>query len=350
MVVSSATKAPAIGNDEAAASPQPLPPIVNAVAFASGSLQSSSQQDVLHWASLQLRGSGIDSHARDARILLRHVLGCTEEDLAGGRADLISADHVSSLQGLILRRQQGEPVAYIIGRKGVYGAWSSPWIDRRVLVPSPGNGTAGRESHLSCSAAKAAMARRFCSAQRRCSRDEPHPLIADVGTGSGAIAVSLAKNAAARHSLRNGHICRCNGSRRSENSVAHGVAGQAGFSPRALICRRCLEPVHVVVCNPPYIPHETSFLSLERDVRVLRAAPSHFPAARTALMRIGLYFLNSATYLLPGGHALFEIGFDMAERLTALAAQHLPDARAEVYQDLAGFDRILCISQIAPTA
>ena len=135
MVASSATKAPATGNEEAAASPQSLPPNVNAVAFASGSLQSSSQQDVLHWASLQLRRSGIDSHARDARILLRHVLGCTEEDLAGGRADLLSADHVSTLKGLILRRQQGEPVAYIIGKKEFMGLEFA--VDRRVLIPRP---------------------------------------------------------------------------------------------------------------------------------------------------------------------------------------------------------------------
>ena len=142
VVVSSATKAPAIGKDEAAASPQPLPPIVNAVAFASGSLQSSSQQDVLHWASQQLRGSGIDSHARDARILLRHVLGCTEEDLAGGRADLISADHVSTLQGLILRRQQGETRRLYHRQERVHGVGVRGKYSRRVAYSPAGNGTA----------------------------------------------------------------------------------------------------------------------------------------------------------------------------------------------------------------
>ena len=143
---------------------------------------------MLHWASQQLRGSGIDSHARDARILLRHVLGCTEEDLAGGRADLISADHVSTLQGLILRRQQGEPVAYITGRKEFMGLEFA--VDRRVLIPRPETELLV-EKALDLFGCESSNGRHSLSPPT--CHGVPQPLIADIGTGSGAIAVSIAK-------------------------------------------------------------------------------------------------------------------------------------------------------------
>ncbi len=341
MLASLATKAPATRNEAAAASPQSLPPIANAVAFASGSLQSSSRQDVLHWASQQLRGSGIDSYARDARILLRHVLGCSEEDLAGGRADLLAADHVATLQGLILRRQQGEPVAYIIGKKEFMGLEFA--VDRRVLIPRP-------ETELLVE--KALDLFGYESSIGRHSLSPPicqgvsHPLIADIGTGSGAVAVSIAK------ALPQATVYATDVSAEAlavarRNSVLHGVAKRVSLRQGNYL-KALPGPVHVIVCNPPYIPLN-DILGLDRDVRDYEPRLA-LSGGEDGLDAYRALFPELSTYLLPGGHALFEIGFDMAERLTTLAAQHLPDARVDVYQDLAGFDRILCISQIAPTA
>ena len=338
MVASSATKAPATGNEEAAASPQSLPPSVNAVTLASSSLQSSSQQDVLHWASQQLRRSGIDSHARDARILLRHVLGCTEEDLAGGRADLLSADHVSTLQGLILRRQQGEPVAYIIGKKEFMGLEFA--VDRRVLIPRP-------ETEL---LVEKALDLFGCeSSNNRHSLSPPtfhgmsQPLIADIGTGSGAIAVSIA-NALPQATVYATDISADALALAQRNGAAHGVSDRLvllqGFYLQALP-----ESVHVIICNPPYIPRD-EIPGLDRDVRVYEPRLA-LAGGADGLDAYRAIFADLPTYLLPGGTALFEIGFNMAARLKALAARHIPGARVEVFPDLAGFDRMLQISQVA---
>ena len=338
MVASSATKAPATGNEEAAASPQSLPPNVNAVAFASGSLQSSSQQDVLHWASQQLRRSGIDSHARDARILLRHVLGCTEEDLAGGRADLLSADHVSTLQGLILRRQQGEPVAYIIGKKEFMGLEFA--VDRRVLIPRP-------ETELLVEKALDLFGCESSNSRHSLSPPTFHgmsqPLIADIGTGSGAIAVSIAK-ALPQATVYATDMSADALALAQRNGAAHGVSDRLvllqGFYLQALP-----ESVHVIVCNPPYIPRD-EIPGLDRDVRDYEPRLA-LAGGADGLDAYRAIFADLPTYLLPGGTALFEIGFNMAARLKALAARHIPGARVEVFPDLAGFDRMLQISQVA---
>ena len=338
MLATSATKAPATGNEEAAASPQSLPPNVNAVAFASGSLQSSSQQDVLHWASQQLRRSGIDSHARDARILLRHVLGCTEEDLAGGRADLLSADHVSVLQGLILRRQQGEPVAYIIGKKEFMGLEFA--VDRRVLIPRP-------ETEL---LVEKALDLFGCeSSNGRHSLNPPtfhgmsQPLIADIGTGSGAIGVSIAK-ALPQATVYATDMSANALASAQRNGVAHGVSDRLVLLQGSYL-QALPESVHVIVCNPPYIPRN-DIPGLDRDVRDYepRLALSGGADGLDAYRAI---FADLPTYFRPGGIALFEIGFDMAARLKALAARHIPGARVAVFPDLAGFDRMLQISQVA---
>ena len=341
MLASSATRAPASGNEVAAASPQSHSQFVNAVAKSGGSLQSSSLQDVLHWASQQLKGSGVDSYARDARLVLRHVLDCTEVALAGGRIQSLSPEQVASFHGHVQRRQQGEPVAYIVGSKEFMGLDFA--VDRRVLIPRP-------ETEL---LVEKALDLFDCDSSNSYRLLSPptchgisHPLIADIGTGSGAIAVSIAKALPQATVYATDISAEALASAR-RNGVAHGVSDRLVLLQGSYL-QALPESVHVIVCNPPYIPRE-EVAGLDRDVRDYEPTIA-LAGGEDGLDAYRALFPELSTYLLPGGHALFEIGFDMAERLTALAAQHLPDARADVYQDLAGFDRILCISQIAPNA
>lgn len=309
--------------------------------IAGGSLSSSSEQGLLNWASQKLRESGIDSHARDARILLRHVLNCTEEALAGGSVPSLSPEQAASFRGLVMRRQQGEPVAYIIGKKEFMGLEFA--VDRRVLIPRP-------ETELLVEKALDLFVSQNkntpLSLRPSSCRSMPYPLIADIGTGSGAIGVSIAKllpeatvyatdmSAAALAVAR-------------KNSVTHGVSKRVALQ-RGNYLEALPGPVHVVVCNPPYIPLN-DIPDLDRDVRDYEPTVA-LSGGADGLDAYRALFPELATYLLPGGHALFEIGFDMAERLTALAAHHLPDARVDAHQDLAGFDRVLSVSQLALTA
>ena len=311
----------------------------------------------LHWASRRLEQRGIESSARDSRILLRHALGCTEEALAGGRVAALSPEQAAAFQGLVARRERGEPVAYIAGKKEFMGLEFA--VDRRVLIPRP-------ETELLVEQALALFERKRSFAPSRPSlRHKPEPgeseranfrefafadvevpLIADVGTGSGAIAVSIARH------LPQSRVYATDVSADAlavarRNGVTHGVAERLVFEQGDYL-QALPEPVHVIVCNPPYIPDD-AIAGLERDVRdfeprlALAGGKDGLAAYRTLLADL-------PKRLLPGGAALFEIGFNQAAPLADLAVRRLPGARVEVFHDLAGFDRVMRISRNAPPA
>ena len=222
-------------------------------------LTSLDPRDTLRWVSHQLETSGIDSHARDGRILLRHALDCTEEDLAGGKFAPLTPAQVAALRGLVARRRQGEPIAYIVGKKEFMALEFA--VDRRVLIPRPetellvekaldlfaGNGDNDGLPHESP---------RFS--------EIPCPLIADIGTGSGVIAVSIAKYLP--HALVYAtEIATDALAVARKNAAAHGV-GERLVLLQGSYLRALPRAVHIVVCNPPYIP-QGEIPGLARDVR-----------------------------------------------------------------------------------
>ncbi|MYB77781.1 MAG: peptide chain release factor N(5)-glutamine methyltransferase [Chloroflexi bacterium] len=293
-------------------------------------------RDALAWASRRLEINGIASCALDARILLRHALGYSDLDVARGTTSL-SEEQDATFRELISRRAQSEPVAYIIGKKEFMGLEFA--VDQRVLVPRP-------ETELLVEKTLALFGSTYGSAPPPTTvlSDESHPLIADIGTGSGAIAVSLSKHLP-RATVYATDISADALAVAQESSVAHDVAGRIVFIQGHFL-QTLPRPVHAIVCNPPYIPQE-EITGLERDVRdyeptvALSGGTDGLDAYRSIIPDL-------STYLLPGGFALFEIGFDQAAALRALAARHLPGARVDVYQDLAGFDRVVQVSQVVP--
>ncbi len=301
---------------------------------------SLDPREALRWASHQLETSGIDSHARDGRILLRHVLDCTEEQLAGGNVAPLLPAQVAALRGLIKRRRQGEPIAYIVGKKEFMALEFA--VDRRVLIPRP-------ETELLVEKALDLFA---CDGEDdRVPQESPRlnevsrPLIADIGTGSGAIAVSIAKYLPHAIVYATDIASEALAVAR-KNAAAHGVAERLVLLQGSYL-QALPQAVHMVVCNPPYIP-QGEIPGLDRDVREFepRIALTGGSDGLDAYRRL---FAELPASLLPGGIGLFEIGFDMAAPLRKLAARRLPGAHCEVFQDLAGFDRILQVSQVAPT-
>lgn len=291
---------------------------------------SPGLRDALRWGAEQIRVSGVDSYVRDARILLRHVLGCSEEDLASGNVAELSAEEIAEFSQLIARRQEREPIAYITGRREFMGLEFA--VDRRVLIPRP-------ETELLVEKVLELFGRSSVAGVRR----EPdqgcgsHPLIADVGTGSGAIGVSIAKY------LSNATVFATDVSDDALevakiNAATHGVADRMIFSQGAYLWA-LPRPMEVIVCNPPYIP-ESEIPRLDRDVRDYEPTIA-LSGGNDGLIAYRSMFPFLQVYLPPGGHAFFEIGFDMAASLRELAWHLAPGARVSVYRDLAGFDRVL---------
>jgi release factor glutamine methyltransferase len=253
----------------------------------------------------------------DAEVLLAHVLNVTRAYiLAEGQRELTAAEQ-AAFQALIERRAALEPVAYLTGRKEFYGLEFV--VDRRVLVPRP-------ETELLVDLALAWAARYHGALS-----------IADIGTGSGCLAVTLAVKlpqsrvfavdlssdalALARSNVERHMVA-------ERTTLLHGDG-----------CTPLPEPVALIVSNPPY----TILDHVDENVR--RWEP------HTALDGGGPQGFDLPARLLPQfqhclkpqGAAIIEIGAWQGELARQVAAQIFDGARITIHQDLAGLDRVLMI-------
>ena len=258
----------------------------------------------------------------DAELLLAHVLGWSRARVLAERNVTPADGQRASFAALVLRRENLEPVAYLVGHKEFYGL--DFVVDRRVLVPRP-------ETEL---LVDLAIARARASMRRRGADEQGTVRIADIGTGSGCVAVALAVHLPAAHvqaidiSPDALDVAQLNVSR-------HNVAGRVKLLEGDLLAP-VAGPLDLVVSNPPYT------ILAEVDEGVRRHEP-HLaldggegglaPYAR--LLREGL------GKLAPGGVLLAEIGAWQGAALLALARGIAPHALVRLHQDLAGRDRVL---------
>ena len=133
--------------------------------------------DVLRWTTTRFEERGLATPRLDAELLAAHALGLDRVGLYVQFERPLGADELAALRELVRRRQAGEPVAYLTGRKEFWGL--DLRVDGRVLVPRPDSETAIEEALERLGDERAAEA--------------PPLRIADVGTGSGALALVLAK-------------------------------------------------------------------------------------------------------------------------------------------------------------
>jgi len=129
--------------------------------------------EALQWANNKLRKIGIDSPMLDAEILLAFTLDTSKAWLFSHFADTLKTHQQEKFYALIARRENREPVAYLVGKKAFYGRDFE--VNKSVLIPRP-------ETETLIELAITLLQH----------KDAERTLIADIGTGSGAIAVTLA--------------------------------------------------------------------------------------------------------------------------------------------------------------
>jgi len=273
---------------------------------------------LLTWTTDWLGTRGSDAPRLDAEVLLAHVRGCPRIMLYTAFDTVVSDAERGRFRELVKRRGDGEPVAYLVGGREFF---SLPFgVTKDVLIPRPETeGLVVRTIDLGKPAAA--------------------PRIVDVGTGSGAIAVAVAKHlpqaalAATDTSPAALAVARANAER-------HGVADRIEFVEADLLADPRLDgPWDVIVSNPPYV-RDDEFPALPRDVR------DHEP--RTALVAgptgaevVARLAAEGVTRLVPGGWLLVEIGpSTVAAAEAAIAAQ--PDLEpGPTLKDMAGLPRIV---------
>jgi release factor glutamine methyltransferase len=271
----------------------------------------------LHYAQAQLTASS-PTPQLDAAILLGYVVGSSRALLLAHSKQPLSAAQWQAFNDLLGRRANLEPIAYLVGEREFYGL--PFFVDARVLVPRP-------ETELLVERALAWIA----------TQPAERPLVvADLGTGSGCIAVALA-----HHAPR----CRVYG---LDISVAALAVAERNVARHRLEERVALlhsdglaalpEAVDLLVSNPPYTlldevdegvrRHEPHLAldggpdGLEAYRRLLPAAASAFNPARPAAL-------------------LLEIGAWQGDDVAALARHSFPAAQVAVLPDLAGRDRVV---------
>lgn len=248
---------------------------------------------VLDWTTQRFTEAGIAGARLEAQLLLARVLECSRMQLYTGFDKPLGEVELAAYKALIRRRLGGEPVAYLLGDQEF---WGLPFfVDEHVLVPRPDTETL-IEVAVKLRADKAAPCR-----------------VLDLCTGSGAIAIALAKELPAATILATDvspQAC----------AIARKNAERNGFADRVEIREGDLfGPVSggrfdLIVANPPYIASAVIDTLSSEVKREPRLALDGGPDGLVFYDRI---CANALEHLAPGGALVVEHGFDQAESVHA---------------------------------
>ncbi len=280
---------------------------------------------LLDWTARFLSQKGAEFPRLDAEVLLAHALGCRRIDLYV-RYDEPASDAVRAcFRQLVNRRVEGCPVAYLVGRKEFFSLELE--VNPAVLIPRP-------ESEfvvMEC---------------LRLAQDAPQPRILDVGTGSGNLAVAVAR----RHPgarLTAVDLSPDALAVAGRNAGRHGVADRIRFLHGDLFHPLPAgERLDFILSNPPYIPRD--------DIRALAPGVRDFephvaldggPDGYAVLDRL---VAEGRDYLEPGGYLVVEIGSPQEERARRRILEHGGYELADTICDYSGHPRVLRARRRAP--
>ena len=276
-----------------------------------------SRHEILaSWEALFVR-AGVDSPRLSAQVLLAHVLGLSRLDMLLEARTLVAAADEACMERLGGRRLRGEPVAYIVGFKEFYGFEFE--VSPSVLVPRP-------ETELMLDWLRPILAA------------SPTLRILDLGTGSGALAVScalLAPEACVTALDISGSALAV--ARR--NAVRHGVHERVSLVQGDLMESLRAHEFDVILANLPYVP-ENARRGMSREVLEYEPSTALFagPDGLDQYRRLAAGLAGGA---LRGTTLLCEIDLNQG---AAMAELFGPISRSvQVQKDYAGLDRLVVV-------
>jgi release factor glutamine methyltransferase len=276
-------------------------------------------------AARRLAAAGASSPRLDAELLLGKVSGWSRVEVLAHPEWRVDNAVENAFHTLVNRRAASEPIAYVLGEREFYGR--SFKVDRRALIPRP-------ETELLVDIGIAAVA--------RWRSRGVEPTVVDVGTGSGAVAVSVVTEASARVVATDISFDALELAR--ENAFHHHAS--VVFLQTDLVSG-LRGPLHVVLANLPYVP--TSRL-LPLDVVAYEPAVAIFGGAR-GTEPIERLLREARAFLAPGAEMAVELDEEeQAEPMAQLAHQLYPSADVSVCQDAGGYDRVVRLVLPNPTA
>ncbi len=279
-------------------------------------------REALLGARARLRAAEISSADLDAAVLLASVLGADRAMLYAHPERALSPEAQAAFEALLARRLRGEPVAYLIGHKEFMGL--DFLTDRRALIPRP-------ETELLVEMALTEVRRRGENALAELR-------VADIGTGSGAIAISLAVLEPRLPLIYATDISAEALALAAENARRLGVESRLRLLQGDLL-EPLPEPVDVLLGNLPYIADNEQEI-LAPDVRDYEPHLALF-GAEGGLGHIRRLLASAPPLLKPGAALLLEFGYNQRAPLAEIISSTMPGAQVRFVCDYAGWDRVV---------
>ena len=277
---------------------------------------------ILQWTTSYFKSHHIDSPRLTAEILLAHILGIKRIDLYLRFDQPLSQEELGGFKALIKRRLNREPVAFIIGSKEFWGIDFD--VTQDVLVPRP-------ETEFLVEAALKQIPDALMSSSQR---------IVDIGTGSGAIIVSLAVN-------RPGHYFFASDISEKaikiavKNAEKNGVKDNISFFVAELFSslQENSEKFDLILSNPPYIAG-SQIAELEPEVSKFEPLTA-LDGGVDGLDIIRNILQTAPVYLRQKGILMLEIGYDQRAAVEQMGIKSGHYSNVEFIQDYAGHDRVV---------
>jgi release factor glutamine methyltransferase len=281
---------------------------------------------LLEWTTEFFKQRNSESPRLDAEVLLAHARDCSRIELYTAFGDVPEEQQRVAFREMVRRRGEGMPVAQLVGYREFYSLRVR--VDEHVLIPRP------ETEHLVIEALDCAKAMNVT--------DRPLQ-IADIGTGSGAIAVTLAKN------LSSVEITAVDQSAAALrianwNAEQHEVSPRIRFQESDLLSAVESPGQFDIICsNPPYVS-ESEFEQLAPSVRNFepREALVAGPSGTEVIERI---LQETPDRLRSGGRLILELSPMIADTCEALVDQNTAFTDSRFIKDLEGHRRILSIER-----
>jgi len=269
-----------------------------------------------------LEASNVEDASLESEILLRHALKISQVQLYQDLNRELGTEQEETFWELVKRRLSGEPAAYITGHREFYGF--DFYLDPNVLIPRP-------ESEL--------------LVEKALQLAQHHPLatIAEIGTGCGAIAISLALNLP-RAKIYATDISAPALKVARANCQKHGVISRVRLRLGNML-DPLPQPVDLILANLPYVK-ESELLAQFPVSSEPRLALNGGPDGLERIRQL-CHQLNGK--LRPRGSLLLEIGQGQEKAVTTFLSNLFPSAEIEVTPDLSGIDRVVSLHLTKPS-
>lgn len=279
-----------------------------------------------------LQAKKIASASLDAEVLLAYVLKKPKEYLYTYPEKNLTAKSLRQLKTLVKRRSRGEPVAYLIKRREFYGL--DFFVDKRVLIPRP-------ETEMLVEEVVKAADRLQTTDDRNKGAVSCKPLtVVDIGTGSGCIAITLAKN------LHQAEIIATDISKDAlkiakQNAKKHKVLKQIKFYHGNLLTPIKNKKNDVIIANLPYLTNKEFSSNTITSIKFEPKAA--LDGGKNGLDIYRKFFQQIKEYNIKNCAIFIEIGYRQTNQLKKYLLKTFSQAKIQIKKDLGGLGRVMII-------